>query len=80
MTFAQFVASIASLVDKAIIPLLYALAFITFLIGMVRYFFLEGGEEARQKGKVFMLWGVIGFVVIFSVWGIVRLFLGILPG
>ncbi|MEK7101289.1 MAG: hypothetical protein AAB921_04315 [Patescibacteria group bacterium] len=79
MTFANLVDSIARLVDSAVIPLLYALAFVFFLIGMVRFFFL-GGEEQRKKGRVFMLWGVIGFVVLFSVWSIVRLFLGILPG
>ncbi len=79
MTFAQLVTSLVRLVDVAVMPLLYALAFILFLIGMVRFFFM-GGEEARQKGRAFMLWGIIGFVVLFSVWGIVRLFLEVLPG
>lgn len=79
MTFAQLVDRIVGLVDTAVMPLLYALAFILFLIGMVRFFFM-GGEEARQKGKVFMLWGIIGFVVLFGVWGIVRIFLTVLPG
>ncbi len=79
MTFLDFTNSIVGLVDGAVIPLLYALAFIMFLIGMVRFFFM-GGEEARQKGKQFMLWAIIGFVVLFSVWGIVRLLLSVLPG
>ena len=65
-------------VDTAVMPLLYALAFLLFLIGMVRFFFMEG-EEGRQKGRVFMLWGMIGFVVLFGVWGIVRLLLSVLP-
>lgn len=78
MTFAQLVDSLVKLVDVAVMPLLYALAFILFLIGMVRFFFM-GGEEARQKGRMFMLWGIIGFVVLFSVWGIVRLLLEVLP-
>lgn len=77
MTFAQLVNSLVKLVDVAVMPLLYALAFLLFLIGMVRFFFM-GGEEARQKGRAFMLWGIIGFVVLFSVWGIVRLFLEVL--
>lgn len=79
MTFADFVQLLVRLVDTAIIPLLYALAFIAFLIGMVRYFFM-GGEEARTAGKQFMLWSIIGFVVLFATWGIVRLFLTVLPG
>ncbi len=79
MTFLDLTNSIVGLVDNAVIPLLYAIAFIMFLIGMVRFFFM-GGEEARQKGKQFMLWAIIGFVVLFSVWGIVRLLLSVLPG
>ncbi len=79
MTFLDLTNSIVGLVDSAVIPLLYAIAFIMFLIGMVRFFFM-GGEEARQKGKQFMLWAIIGFVVLFSVWGIVRLLLSVLPG
>lgn len=71
---------IVSLVNTAVLPLMYALAFLLFLIGMVRYFFLEQGEEGREKGKQLMLWGIIGFVVLFSVWGIVNLLLTILPG
>jgi len=66
--------SIVSFVNGSVVPFIYALAFLAFLIGMVRFFFL-GGEEGREKGKQFMLWGVIGFVVMFSVWGIVNLLL-----
>ena len=78
-SFKEFTASIVTLVNTAVVPLIYSIAFILFLIGMLRFFFL-GGEEGREKGKTFMLWGVIGFVVMFSVWGIVRLLLTALPG
>ena len=77
MTFADFTDQIVHLVNSAVIPLLYALAFIGFLIGMVRFMFL-GGEENRKKGKEFMLWSIIGFVVLFGVWGFVRIFLAVL--
>jgi len=72
--------SIVTLVNESVVPLIYAIAFLMFIIGMVRYFFLEQGEEGREKGKQLMLWGLIGFVVMFSVWGIVRLLLTALPG
>lgn len=75
----ELTASIVTFVNGAVVPLIYALTFIVFLIGMVRFFFF-GGEEHRQKGKQFMIWGIIGFVVMFSVWGLVRLLLSILPG
>lgn len=76
----ELTASIVKIVDTAVVPLIYSLAFILFLIGMVRYFFLEQGEEGRDKGKALMVWGIAGLVVMFSVWGIVRLFMTALPG
>ncbi len=78
MTFADLVTSLVTFVNTAIFPLLQAIAFIGFLIGMVRYFFM-GGEESRQKGKQFMLWSIIGFAVLFTMWGIVNLLLATLP-
>lgn len=78
MTFADLVYGvIVPFVDTYVIMLLYTLAFILFLWGAFRFFFSEG-EEAREKGKKFVVWGLVGFFVIFSVWGIVNLLLGFL--
>lgn len=73
--------SFKDLVNKTIVPIgnalvsvIYALAFLFFLAGAFRFFFL-GGDEGREKGKQFMLWGIIAFAVLFSLWGIVRLLL-----
>ncbi len=74
-----FTDDIVGIVNTAVMPLLYALAILMFLVGMTRFFFLEG-DEGREKGKSLMLWGVIGLAVLFSVWGIVNLFLTLLPG
>ncbi len=62
---------------NTIITLLYALSFIVFLIGMVRLFF-SANPENREKGKYFAIYGIIGFVALFAVWGFVRVMLGIL--
>lgn len=77
-------ATFKEIVDDQIVPffdalinLFYALAFIFFLIGIVR-FFMSPSEEARTKGKQFAFWGIIGFVVLFSVWGLVRLLLSLI--
>jgi succinate dehydrogenase/fumarate reductase cytochrome b subunit len=61
-----------------IVTLLYAVAFLFFLFGIMRYFFASTNEEARAKGKQHMMWGVIGLVVLFSVWGLVRILLNVL--
>lgn len=66
-------------VDTAIIPFLYALAFLLFIFGIGRTFF-SYSEEKRQEGKKFAVWGLLGLVLLFSVWGVVRLFLNVLTG
>jgi hypothetical protein len=63
-----------------VLYIIYALAFMFFLFGMFKYFFSSGAnaEKNRSEGKQFMLWGFIGMVVLFGVWGIVKILLGVL--
>ncbi len=78
MTFASFVdGKIVPLIDGSIVPLMYALAFLFFLFGVARFFFADS-EENREKGKKFAFWGIIAFVVLFSVWGLVKLLLSVI--
>lgn len=80
MTFREIVeGTLVPSIDSVVIPLLYALAFLFFVYGIATTFFSHN-EEKRQKGRDFALWGVVGLVVIFSVWGIVKLFLAVLTG
>ncbi len=80
MTFAQFVNEyLVGVVDGVIMPLLYTLAFFFFIYGVARLFFSDN-DEKRTEGKKFAFWGIIGLVVLFAVWGIVKLFLDVLTG
>lgn len=78
MTFLDLAQTLVQLANTAVFPLLQAFAFLGFLIGVVRYFFM-GGEEGRSQGRQFMLWSVVGFAVLFSTWGLVNLLLATLP-
>lgn len=65
---------IINLINDVFVPVLFALAFLMFLWGVYKYFILGAAdEEARAKGREFVLWGLIGFVVILSVWGLVAI-------
>ncbi len=80
-TFAQIVDNIVVIVNHYIIPTMFALAFLFFLAGVARYLIIgqvQGNEEAKEKGKHLALGGIIGFVVLFGIWGIVNLFLELL--
>lgn len=70
---------IVYLINSVFVPVLFAVAFLTFLWGVYRYFILGADNDTeRAKGKEFVLWGIIGFVVILSVWSLVRIVTGTL--
>ncbi len=60
-------------ISRSIIPFIFALATLMFLYGVVE--FLSGAQEEakREKGKSFMIWGIVGLAVMVSVWGIVKI-------
>ncbi|MHB0865437.1 MAG: pilin [Minisyncoccota bacterium] len=76
--------SIINIINGIFVPVLFALAFLTFIWGVFKYFILGADSDAeRATGRKFVLWGIIGFVVILSVWGLVGLLgntLGLSPG
>ncbi len=70
----QYSSGILALINQVFVPVLFAIAFLTFLYGVYKYFILGAANEAeRAKGRDFVLWGIIGFVVILSVWGLVAI-------
>jgi len=76
MTFRDFAFSLIDFFNKGIIPLLMALMLLVFIWGIVQYFFIKREDPAaRTEGAQFMMWGVIGFAVVASMWGIVNLVL-----
>jgi len=75
-TFRDFIMdNLIPFINGYVIQVLYVVAFLFFIYGMFKFFF-TGGEENRQKGRQFAVWGIIGFVVLFSVWSLVGLLLG----
>lgn len=83
MTFAQFIGSgttgVIGVINTAVVPFIIALSFLVFVWGMVNLFFFHAHEETkRTEGRKFILWGILGMVVIFSVWGFVNLLLSTL--
>lgn len=83
MTFAQFVGNgntgLIGAINTAVVPVIFTLVFLVFIWGVMNYFFFHGGEEKRrEEGRSFMLWGIIGIVILFAVWGIVGILLSTL--
>ncbi len=69
-----YATSIIDTINGLIVPTLLAVAFLFFIWGVVNYFvFGAANDKKREEGRNFILWSIIGFVVIFSVWGLVGL-------
>ena len=69
-----FFLDIIEFINDILIPLVFALALLMFIFGMFR-FFIQGGhdEDSREKGKSLMLYAIVGFVLMISIFGIVNL-------
>lgn len=63
---------IISIINGILVPLILAIAFIVFVWGIFKYF-IANTDDAKEKGRDLMVYGLIGFFVIISVWGIVNL-------
>jgi predicted PurR-regulated permease PerM len=77
-TLPNIIASIITFINNVLVPFVFALAFAIFLFGVFKYFFVNGVKDpkARGEGRNFILWSVIAFAVLVSVWGLVNLVKG----
>lgn len=65
---------IINTVNNILVPALFAIAFIVFLYGIaLKYIFSHGDAAKVSEGHRIILWGLIGFVVMISIWGLVNL-------
>ena len=76
---------IIGLLNTVVIPVIFGLAFLVFIWGVVKYFFIKpsGADSFSDRGgygegRQFILWGLLGMVVLFSVWGLVNMLLSTL--
>src|SRR3989344_2209095 len=68
---------IINVINNLLVPVLMAIALIVFFWGVYKYFIYGADNETeRETGRQFVLWGVIGFVIILSLWGLVNLVMG----
>lgn len=68
---------IINTINNIFVPVIFAIAFIVFVWGAFQTFILgRGSDDTAEKGKSLMLWGLIGFFVMVSVWGLVNILTG----
>lgn len=61
------------LINNVLVPLLFAVAFIVFIYGVFKkYIWSHGDPGDVGEGHSLILWGIVGFVVMISIWGLVN--------
>ena len=71
--FQDLMCYITRIINDSVIPLIFALATVMFVWGVVQFVINSDEEAKKEKGKQFMLWGIIALAVMVSVWGLVAI-------
>ena len=67
----------AELLNTTIVPFLFGIAFLFFVINVIRYFIIGGSnEDSRDKAKSLAIYGVAAFVFLAIFWGVINLLVG----
>lgn len=77
-TFNNVIATLENFLQviNVLLPIVIALALLYFFWGLAQFILASGNEDAKETGKRIMLWGVIAFFVMVSVWGLVNFLVG----
>lgn len=75
MSIDEFVSKVSDVIINPILALLFAAGLLVFVWGVIE--FLAGqngiGEGAGNKGKMHMLWGIIGMFIMVAAYTILKL-------
>ncbi len=71
-SFRDVVIAVLHFVTANVIPILTALAFMTILFNILRYIGNADSDRERAKFKGYIMWSLLAFFVLLSVYGIVQ--------
>src|SRR3989344_2833499 len=72
-TVEEIIGVVVSEILTPIVTLLFALAIILFIWGIVEFLIYSDNEEKKSIGKRHMVWGIIGLAIMIAVRGIVKI-------
>jgi len=72
-TFSGYVDYVGCAIRVAVLPFIFSLALVGFIWGVTVMIRNPASEEAQSKGRTFILWGIIGFFVITSVYALIAI-------
>ena len=72
MDIVPFLKRVDQVILNPIILLVFSLAFLYFIYGIARFLNLEAGDKTRKEAQDAILYGIIGMIIMFSVYGIIH--------
>ena len=71
-TLADVIGSIATYLDD-ILKLLMGFAVVVFVWYVIKYFIMQSDDTKRAAAASYVMWSLIGFFIILSLWGLVNI-------
>jgi hypothetical protein len=69
--------TVINIINNIAVPVLFAIAFIVFIWGAFQTFIVGANDEGtKETGRNLMLYSLIGFFVMISIWGLVNIVVG----
>jgi len=74
MTIVPFLHRLDNLVLNPLILLAFALSFVYFTYGVIKFLTLDASDKStsRKEARDSIMWGIVGMVIMFSVYGIIK--------
>ena len=70
----QSIINLVNFVNNIVIPFLLGIAFLIFVVNVVRYFIIGGANaDSREKARSVAVYSVLAFVLIVIFWGVVTM-------
>lgn len=76
MSFDEFLVNISTAVVRPALGLLFGITFIIFVWGVVQYIRNADDAKGRTEGQRSILWGLVGMMIMISVFGIIKIIVG----
>ena len=73
-----FVKKVDDLIINPIIYVMFALAILIFLYGVLEFIMNQASEEKKTTGRNHMIWGIVGITIMLGVWTILNFVLNTL--
>ncbi len=72
-TLDEFLVKLNTKIINPAIEFAFIVAFVVFIWGVFQFIRGAGNEQVREDGKQHIMWGVVGFLIMFGVWGIINI-------